>query len=116
MLAGALAAHGKDLARQHVAVVLAALGGDVVEVAQRVLVDLQQMGDPRGIAQARGQLVQGLRVGQRGLQLEVVPHAIHHHGRVQVTEHGTDVLGQLADETHPDRAALNGDFGEDFYD
>ena len=29
---------------------------------------------------------------------------------------GTDVFGQLADETHPYRAALDGDLGEDFYD
>ena len=89
---------------------------DVVEVAQRVLVDLQEMRDARHAAQALGHVLQGFGVGQAGFQLEVVPHTIHHHSRVQIAEHGTDVLGQLTDETHPYRSALDGDLGEDFND
>src|SRR5450830_692448 len=116
VLAGALATHRKNLPGQGLAEVLFALGGDLVEVTQRVFVDLQEMRDARHAAQALGQFLQGLGLAQRGFQLEIVPHAVHHHVRVQVTEHGTDVLGQLADEFHPDRAAFNGDFGEDFYD
>src|SRR5471032_925646 len=116
VLAGALAAYRKNLPGQSIAEVLFALGGDRVEVTQRVFIDLQEMRDARHAAQALGQFLQGLGLAQRGFQLEVVPHAVHHHVRVQVTEHGTDVLGQLADEFHPDRAAFNGDFGEDFYD
>ena len=116
MLAGALATYRKNLASQCIAVVLLALLDDVIEVAQRVLVDLQEMRDARHAAQALAHLLQGLGLADAGFQLEVVPHTVHHHSRVQVTEHGTDVLGQLADETHPDRAALDGDLGKDFYD
>ena len=90
--------------------------GDVVEVAQRVLVDLQEMRDARYAAQALGHVLQGLGVCEAGFQLEIVPHTIHHHSRVQIAEHGTDVLGQLTDETHPYRSALDGDLGEDFND
>lgn len=93
-----------------------ALGDDVVEVTQWVLVDLQEMRNARHAAQALGHLLQGLGLAHAGFQLEIVPHTVHHHGRVQVAEHGADVLGQLADETHPYRAALDGDLGEDFYD
>ncbi len=93
-----------------------AFGEDVVEVTQRVFVDLQEMRDAWHAAQALGHFLQQLGFADAGFQFEVVPHAVHHHGRVQVTEHGTDVLGQLADETHPYRAALDGDLGEDFYD
>ena len=57
-----------------------------------------------------------LGVGNAGFQLEIVPHTVHHHSRVQIAEHGADVLGQLADESHPYRSALDGDLGEDFYD
>ncbi|MNP38237.1 hypothetical protein D3C76_1317350 [compost metagenome] len=116
VLAGTLATYRKNLPGQCIAVVLLALLDDVIEVAQRVLVDLQEMRDARHAAQALAHLLQGLGLADAGFQLEVVPHAVHHHGRVQIAEHGTDVLGQLADETHPYRAALDGDLGEDFYD
>ncbi len=116
MLAGALAAHRKDLAFKRLAVVLFALFGDVIEVAQRVLIDLQEMRDARHATQALGHVLQGFGVGYAGFQLEVVPHTVHHHSRVQVSEHGTDVLGQLTDETRPYRSAFDGDLGEDFYD
>jgi len=96
--------------------VLFALFGDVVKVAQRVLVDLQEMRDARHAAQALGHILQGLGVGDTGFQLEIVPHTVHHHSRVQIAEHGTDVLGQLTDETHPYRSAFDGDLGEDFND
>ena len=116
MLAGTLAAHRKDLPGQRIAEVLLALVDDVVEVAQRVLVDLQEMRDARHAAQALAHLLQGFGLADAGFQLEIVPHTVHHHGRVQVAEHGTDIFGQLADETHPYRAALDGDLGKDFYD
>ena len=116
MLACALAAYRENLPGQRIAIVLFALLGDVVEVAQRVLVDLQKVRDTRHAGQALAHLFQGFGVGNAGFQLEVVPHAVHHHGRVQVTEHGADVLGQLADEFRPDRSAFDGDLGEDFYD
>ena len=116
MLAGTLAAHRKNLAFKRTTVVLLALFGDVVEVAQRVLIHLQEMRDARHAAQALGHVLQGFGVGNAGFQLEVVPHAVHHHSRVQVTEHGTDVLGQLTDETRPYRSAFDGDLGEDFND
>ena len=74
------------------------------------------MRDTRHATQALGHLLQYFGLSYAGLQLEIVPHTVHHHGRVQVTEHGADVFGQLADETHPYRAALDGDLGEDFYD
>lgn len=95
---------------------LLALGDYVVEVAQRVFIDLQEMRDARHAAQALGHLLQGFRLADGGFQLEVVPHTIDHHGRVQIAEHGTDVLGQLTDETRPYRAALDGDFRENFND
>ncbi|MNL12233.1 hypothetical protein D3C87_1330960 [compost metagenome] len=116
MLARALAAHRKNLPGQCIAIVLFALLGDVVEVAQRVLVDLQKVRDARHAGQALTHLFQGFRVGNTGFQLEIVPHAVHHHGRVQITEHGADVFGQLADKFRPDRSTLDGDLGEDFYD
>ncbi len=116
VLAGTLAAHRKDLPGQRITEVLLALGDDVVEVAQRVFIDLQEMRDARHAAQALGHLLQGLGLADAGFQLEIVPHTVHHHSRVQIAEHGTDVFGQLADETHPYRAALDGDLREDFYD
>ncbi|MNY43539.1 hypothetical protein D3C86_1785080 [compost metagenome] len=116
VLAGAFATHRENLPGQRIAVVLLALCNDVVEIAQRVFVDLQEVRDARHAAQALAHLFQGLGITDAGFQLEVIPHAVHHHSRVQIAEHGTDVLGQLADETHPYRAALDGDLGEDFYD
>lgn len=106
----------ENLAFKLIAKVQFALLGDVVEVAQRVLIHLQEMRDARHAAQALGHVLQGFGIGDTGFQLEVVPHAIHHHSRVQVTEHGTDVLGQLTDETHPYRSAFDGDLGEHFND
>ena len=116
VLASALATHRKELARQCIAEVQLALLNDVVEVTQRVLVDLQEMRDARHAAQAFGHFFQGFRVGYARLQLDVVPHARHHHSRVQIAEHSADVFGQLTDETHPNRTALDSDFGEDFND
>ena len=37
-------------------------------------------------------------------------------GEGRDSQHGTDVLGQLTDETRPYRSALDGDLGEDFND
>ncbi|MCY1445999.1 hypothetical protein D9M71_625390 [compost metagenome] len=116
VLARTLAAHRENFPGQRIAVVLPALFGDVVEVAQRVLVDLQKVRDARHAGQALTHLFQGFRVGNTGFQLEIVPHAVHHHGRIQITEHGADVFGQLADKFRPDRSTLDGDLGEDFYD
>ena len=116
VLASALAAHRKDLTRQRFTEVQFALGNDVVEIAQRVLIDLQEMRNARHAAQAIGHFLQGFGVTHARLQLDVVPHACHHHSRVQIAEHGTDVFGQLTDETHPNRTALDRDFGEDFND
>ena len=116
MLAGTLATHRKNLARQRIAEVQFALLDDVVEVAQRVLIHLQKMRDARHAAQAFGHLFQGFGVAHTRLQLDVVPHTAHYHSRVQIAEHGTDVFGQLTDKTHPNRAALDSDLGEDFND
>ena len=116
VFAGTLAAHRKNLASQRIAIMELAFGDDVVEVPQRIFVDLQEMRDARHAAQALGHFLQDLGFADARFQLEVVPHAVHHHDRVQITEHGANVLGQLADKTRPDRAALDGDLGEDFYD
>ncbi|MNJ78867.1 hypothetical protein D3C77_767300 [compost metagenome] len=52
MLAGALATHRKDLARQALGVMRLAFLDDVVEITQRVFVHFQAMGDARRVAQA----------------------------------------------------------------
>jgi hypothetical protein len=116
MLACTFAAHRKHLARQQISVVQSGLGDDVVQVAQRVLGHLQEIGDARHAAQALGHLLQNLGIGQLGAHLKVVPQPLHHQRRVQVTEHGADVSGQLTGELLAHRPALDGDFWEDFYD
>ena len=112
VLAGALAAHGEGLAGQLVAEVRLALGEDVVEIAQRILVDLEEMTDARRAGQALDHLAPGLGVDHGGLNLQVVPLALDLQLRVQVAQHRADVLRQLPDEALAHRPALDGDFLE----
>ncbi|MCY1447602.1 hypothetical protein D9M71_642310 [compost metagenome] len=116
VLAGALAAHGEDPARQLVAEVLLALLEDVVEVAQRVFVDLEEVADARGAGQALDHLAQHLGIGHLRLDVEVVPLAFHQQLRIEVAQHRANVLRQLPDEALAHRPALDGDFLEDLDD
>ncbi|MNJ50824.1 hypothetical protein D3C77_461120 [compost metagenome] len=111
-----LAAYGEALAGQQVAEVGLALGDDVVEVTQRVLVDLQEVGNARHAGQTLGHLAQDFLVLDAGDHLEVVPDTVNRERRIEVLEHGTDVAAQLTDEALANRAALDGDLWEDFYD
>ncbi len=112
----ALATHRKVLAGQQVAEVLLALGDDVVEVAQGVLLDLQEVGNTRCTGQALDDLALNLLVLDAGDYLEVVPDTIDHELRIQILEHVADVLGELTDEALAHRPALDGDLWEDFDD
>ncbi|MNY21118.1 hypothetical protein D3C86_1546400 [compost metagenome] len=114
--AGALAAHGEDLAGQLRTKMGLALVEDVVEVAQRVLVHFEEMGDARRAAQALEHLAQQVRIAERGLQLDVVPLTGNLQRGIEVPEHGADVLAELADELLAHRPALDGDFREGFDD
>jgi len=116
VLAGAFGANRKDLSRQQRAKMLFALGHNVVHVAQRILVHLQEVRDARRATQALGHLPQDFGVHELGLHLKVVPHAIDHQLGVQIAEHHADVLGELTDEPLAHRRALDGDFWKDFYD
>ncbi len=116
MLAGTLAAHGEDLARQALGVVRLASGDDVVEIAQRVLVHFQAMGDAGRAAQALDHLAQQLRLAAHGFHLDVVPHALDPQVGIELAQHGADVLRQLANEALAHRRALDGDFGENLDD
>src|SRR5690606_23438870 len=116
MLAAALAAHRKNLARQLVRVVALAVLGNVVQIAQRVFVDFEKQADTRGAAQALGHFRQQLRIVEVGLHLKVVPDTRHLHGRIEVAQHAANVLPQLADELLAYRTALDGDFRENFND
>jgi len=116
MLAGTLAAHGEDPARQALGVVRLALGDDVVQIAQRVFVHLQAMGDTRRATQALDHLAQQLRLAERGFHLDVVPHALDPQLGIELAQHGADVLRQLANEPLAHRRALDGDFGENLDD
>jgi len=77
VLAGALAAHCEYLARQAAGEVRLALLEDVIQIAQRILVHFEAMGDARRAAQAFDHLAQNLRVAERRLHLDVVPHPFH---------------------------------------
>ncbi|MNT25032.1 hypothetical protein D3C72_1605360 [compost metagenome] len=116
VVAAALATHGKALTGQQVAEVGLALGDDIVEVAQRVFVDLQEVRDARHAGQTLGHLAQDFLVLDAGDHLEVVPDTVNRERRIEVLEHGTDVAAQLTDEAFANRAALDGDLWEDFYD
>ncbi|MNH08891.1 hypothetical protein D3C79_683290 [compost metagenome] len=116
VVAAALAAHGEVLAGQQVTEVLLALGDDVVEITQRVFVDLQEVGNARHAGQTLGHLAQDFLVLDAGDHLEVVPDTVNRERRIEVLEHGTDVAAQLTDEALANRAALDGDLWEDFYD
>ena len=116
VVAAALAAHGEVLAGQLVAEVVLALGDDVVEVAQRVLLDLQEVGDARGAGEALDHFALDLLVLDAGDHLEVVPDTINRELGIQVLEHVADVLGELAYEALAYRPALDGDLWEDFDD
>ncbi|MDT4840515.1 hypothetical protein FQZ97_743410 [compost metagenome] len=116
MLAGALAAHGENLAGDLVGVVQLALFQHVVEIAQRVLVHFEEVGDAGDAGQPLDHFAQKLRLGLARLNLEVVPDAGHLEFRVQVFQDRADVLRELADEMLAHRPALDGDFREDFDD
>ncbi|MNE12541.1 hypothetical protein D3C80_1053420 [compost metagenome] len=116
VLAGALAAHGEDLAGDLVGVVQLALFQHIVEVAQGVLVHFEEVGDAGGAGQPLDHLAQQLRLGLASLDFKVVPNAGHLEFRVQVFQDRADVLRELADEMLAHRPALDGDFREDFDD
>ncbi|MNC27295.1 hypothetical protein D3C75_754630 [compost metagenome] len=116
VVAAALAAHGEVLAGQQVTEVLLALGDDVVEVAERVFLYLQEVGDTRGAGEALDHLALDFFVFDAGDHFEVVPDTIDRELRVEVLEHVADVLAELADEALAHRPALDGDFWEDFDD
>ena len=116
MLAATLATHGEDLARQLVGVVALAVFGDLVQIAQRVLIHLEEQTNARRVAQAFGHLGQQLGIVQVGLDLEVIPDTRDPQSRVKITQHGANVLPQLANELLAHRAALDGDFRENFDD
>ena len=116
MLAAALATHGENLARQLLGVMTLAVFGDVVQIAQRVFIDLEEQTDTRRVAQAFGHLGEQLGIVQIGFDLEVVPDTGHPQFGVKIAQHGANVLPQLADELLAHRAALDGDFRENFDD
>lgn len=116
VVAAALAAHGEVLAGQQVAEVVLALGDDVVEVAERVFLYLQEVGDTRGAGEALDHLALDFFVFDAGDHFEIIPDTIDHELRVEVLEHVADVLAELADEALAHRPALDGDFWEDFDD
>ncbi len=116
VLAGALAAHGEDPARQAFRVMRLAPGDDVVEITQRVFVHFQTMGDAGRAAQALDHLAQRLGLAERGFHLDVVPHAFDPHLGVELAQHGADVLRQLTNEALAHRRALDGDFGKNLDD
>ncbi|MNE17150.1 hypothetical protein D3C76_1311940 [compost metagenome] len=95
---------------------LLALGHQVIHLAQRVFIYLQEVSDAGHAGQALDHLAQHFLILDAGDNREVVPHAIDHQLRVQITEHDADVLGELADEMLAHRPALDGDLWEDFYD
>src|SRR5476649_815908 len=66
VMPGTLATHRKDLARQCVAEVQFALGEDVIHIAKRVFIDLQEMSDARRAAQALNHLLQDFRLADPG--------------------------------------------------
>ncbi|MNE75599.1 hypothetical protein D3C80_1717740 [compost metagenome] len=116
MLAGTLAAHGEDLARQAVAEVALAFIQHVVEVAQRVFVDLEKVGDARRAAEPLDHRLQGFRLADPGLDFQVVPHPTDQQLRIEIAQHRTDVLRQLPDKMLTHRPAFDGDFWKDFND
>ncbi|MNJ51637.1 hypothetical protein D3C77_469470 [compost metagenome] len=95
---------------------LLALGDDVVEVAERVFLYLQEVGDTRGAGEALDHLALDFFVFDAGDHFEIVPDTIDRELRVEVLEHVADVLAELADEALAHRPALDGDFWEDFDD
>ncbi len=116
VLAGALAAHCEYLPRQATGEVRLALLEDVIQIAQRILVHFEAMGDARRAAQAFNHLAQNLRVAERRLHLDVVPHPFHPQFGIEVAQHGADVLRQLTNEPLAHRRALDGDFRENLDD
>ena len=83
-VAGALAAHGEDLAGEPGAEVLAALFESVVEVDVGVFVHFQEVGDARRVAQDIGQ---GLRA------LGLVDLLRNHADGLRVVEQRRGLLG-----------------------
>src|SRR5690606_16892073 len=116
MLAATLAAHGKDLAGQLRTEVQLALLQHVRQVEQRVLVHFQKVGDARCAAQALEHFLADLGLVDLAFHFQVVPHAAHLQLRIQVAQHGTDVLPQLPQELLTHRPAFDGDLGEGFDD
>jgi hypothetical protein len=116
VMAAALAAHREALAGQQVTEVVLALGDDVVEVTQWVLIDLQEVGDARGAGEALDHFALELLVLDAGDHLEIVPDTIDRELRIEILEHVADVLAELTDEALAHRPALDGDFWEDFDD
>jgi len=116
VVTAALAAYREALAGQQMAEVVLALGDDVVEIAQRIFLDLQEVGDTRCAGEALDHLALELLVLDAGNHFEIVPDTIDRELRIDILEHVANVLAELADEALAHRPALDGDFWEDFDD
>lgn len=94
MVATALAAHGEVLAGQQMAEVVLTLGDDVVEVTQRVFLNLQEVGDTRRAGEALDHLALDFLVFDAGDHFEIVPDTINRELRVEILEHIADILAE----------------------